>query len=91
MACLFKLTDCLKAHCLGGRICHPRLVVSGEAFIRPGDFLKLQETLTDSSGERYVRHLLAGQLPPADDKFTDLEAQFREFPQRETGRGCHPW
>ena len=28
-----------------------------------------------------VRHLLAGQLPLADDKFTDLEAQFREFPQ----------
>ena len=41
-----------------------RLVVSGEAFIRPGDFLKLQETLTDSSGERYKngRNLAAGSV-----------------------------
>ena len=28
-----------------------------------------------------LRHLLAGQFPLADDKFADLEAQFREFPQ----------
>ena len=41
-----------------------RLVVSGEAFIRPNDFLKLQETLTDSNGERYKngRNLAAGSV-----------------------------
>ncbi len=41
-----------------------RLVVSGEAFIRPGDFQRLQETLTDSSGERYKngRNLAAGSV-----------------------------
>ena len=41
-----------------------RLVVSGEAFIRPSDFLKLQETLTDSNGERYKngRNLAAGSV-----------------------------
>lgn len=41
-----------------------RLVVSGEAFIRPGDFHRLRETLTDSSGERYKngRNLAAGSV-----------------------------
>lgn len=41
-----------------------RLVVSGEAFIRPGDFEKLQEKLTDSNGERYKngRNLAAGSV-----------------------------
>ncbi len=41
-----------------------RLVVSGEAFIRSGDFLKLQETLTDSNGEHYKngRNLAAGSV-----------------------------
>lgn len=41
-----------------------RLVVSGEAFIRPGDFKCLQETLTDSNGERYKngRNLAAGSV-----------------------------
>lgn len=41
-----------------------RLVVSGEAFIRPGDFKRLQETLTDSNGERYKngRNLAAGSV-----------------------------
>lgn len=41
-----------------------RLVVSGEAFIRPGDFKRLQETLTDSSGERYKngRNLASGSV-----------------------------
>ena len=28
-----------------------------------------------------VRHLLAGQFPLADDKFADMETQFRKFPQ----------
>ena len=41
-----------------------RLVMSGEAFIRPGDFEKLQEKLTDSNGERYKngRNLAAGSV-----------------------------
>ncbi len=41
-----------------------RLVVSGEAFIRPGDFKKLRETLTDSNGERYKngRNLAVGSV-----------------------------
>lgn len=41
-----------------------RLVVSGEAFIRPGDFTKLQETLTDGNGERYKngRNLAVGSV-----------------------------
>lgn len=41
-----------------------RLVVSGEAFIRPSDFEKLQEKLTDSNGERYKngRNLAAGSV-----------------------------
>lgn len=41
-----------------------RLVVSGEAFIRPGDFEKLQEKLTGSNGERYKngRNLAAGSV-----------------------------
>lgn len=41
-----------------------RLVVSGEAFIRPGDFQRLQETLTDSNGERYKngRNLASGSV-----------------------------
>ena len=35
-----------------------------EAFIRPGDFEKLQEKLTDSNGERYKngRNLAAGSV-----------------------------
>ena len=38
--------------------------MSGEAFIRPGDFHRLRETLTDSSGERYKngRNLAAGSV-----------------------------
>lgn len=41
-----------------------RLVVSGEAFIRPGDFEKLQEKLIDSNGECYKngRNLAAGSV-----------------------------
>ena len=41
-----------------------RLVVTGEAFIRPGDFELLCNTLTDSSGEPYRngRNLAAGSV-----------------------------
>lgn len=41
-----------------------RLVVTGEALIRPSDFKKLQETLTDANGERYKngRNLAAGSV-----------------------------
>lgn len=41
-----------------------RLVVTGEAFIRPSDFAVLQDTLVDSSGEPYKhgRNLAAGSV-----------------------------
>lgn len=41
-----------------------RLVVSGEAFIRPSDFEKIQDTLVDSSGKPYKngRNLAAGSV-----------------------------
>ena len=41
-----------------------RLVVTGEAFIRTGDFTQLQETLVDSRGEKYKngRNLAAGSV-----------------------------
>ncbi len=41
-----------------------RLVVSGEAFIRPSDFEELQKTLSDSSGKPYKngRNLAAGSV-----------------------------
>lgn len=41
-----------------------RLVVTGEAFIRPGDFKYLQDRITDSSGNRYKngRNLAAGSV-----------------------------
>lgn len=47
-----------------------RLVVTGEAFIRPGDFAALKDTLADSNGNPYKngRNLAAGSVRLLDAK-----------------------
>jgi len=71
-----------------------RLVVTGEAFIRPSDFAALQDTLVDSNGEPYKsgRNLAAGSVRLLSAKecrdrrvtfmpFTVLEG-FEAFPMK---------
>lgn len=47
-----------------GLPCKGRLVITGEAFIRPSDFAVLKETLVDSTGKKYKngRNLAAGSV-----------------------------
>ena len=47
-----------------GLPCKGRLVITGEAFIRPSDFAVLKETLVDSIGKKYKngRNLAAGSV-----------------------------
>ena len=74
--------------------CMERLVVTGEAFIRPSDFAALKDTLRDGNGEPYKngRNLAAGSVRLLDcGACKDRRVTFMAFNVLEGLTEEYPW